>query len=138
MGELILIDGYNLLHQIPQFKKGLKNGLEMAREEMIQELLHYTDYSGKELWVVFDSNRGRPSTENLYSISGFKVIFTSQKQNADSFIERTVYDKSKTRELSIRVVSSDRQIQNLVLGKNVAVSTSEMFYLEMQAAHQTP
>jgi len=127
---LVLVDAYNFIHQIPHLKILVGRSLELAREELIQEFLRFSDFEDKEVWLVFDSNRSRPSTEDLYSPAGFKVIYTETRQTADSFIERAVYQNQGR---LMRVVSSDRKIQDIALGKDVFVTTPAVFYQEMRS-----
>jgi len=129
MTETVIVDGYNVIHAIPHLKSCLNESLEMAREELINELLRYSDFTGNEIVVVFDSSRHRPSSEDRHSTSGFKVVFTSQRQTADAYIERAVYSKRK-KDQRWRVISGDRKIQDIALGKDVFVTSPETFYLE--------
>ena len=129
MTETVIIDGYNVIHAIPHLKSCLNKSLELAREELINELLRYSDFTGNEVVVVFDSSRHRSSSEDLYSTSGFKIVFTSQRQTADAYIERTVYAERK-KDQQLRVISGDRKIQDIALGKDVFVTSPETFYLE--------
>ena len=129
MIETVIIDGYNVIYAIPHLKNCLNESLEMAREELINELLRYSDFTGSEVIVVFDSSRHRSSSEDLYSTSGFKVVFTSQRQTADAYIERAVYSK-RPKDRRWRVISADRKIQDIALGKDVFVTSPETFYLE--------
>ena len=128
--ERILVDAYNFIHQIPHLKAMIRRSLEMAREELIQEFLQYSDHADKEVWLVFDSNRSRSSSEDLFSSVGFKVVFTEAGQTADSFIERAVY---QNKDGPMRVVSSDRKIQDIALGKGVFVTTPQVFHEEMRS-----
>ena len=127
--ETVLVDGYNVIHAIPHLKSCLDESLELAREELINELLRYSDFTGSEVVVVFDSSRHRSSSEDRYSTSSFKVVFTSQRQTADAYIERAVYAPRKKGQ-QMRVISADRKIQDIALGKDVFVTRPETFYLE--------
>lgn len=129
--ELILVDGYNFLHQIPHFKRFLRQGIEAAREEVIQEFLRYSDFQDREIRIVFDSRHAQPSEEKYFSNSGFTVVFSGRKQTADTYIERFIYERAKP--FSLRVISADRKIQHIAFGKDVWVSSPEVFYEEMKA-----
>ncbi|HDQ44170.1 MAG TPA: NYN domain-containing protein, partial [bacterium] len=54
MKKDILIDGYNLMHRIPEIRSGMKNDLEGARERLILRLSSYAALHRARLTVVFD------------------------------------------------------------------------------------
>ena len=128
--ELILVDGYNFIHQVTRFKRVLAQGFEIAREDLIQEFLKFSDQTDAEIWIIFDSKAPSIQEESLVSLAGFRVIYTRRGMEADTYIEKTVYEKQKEA-IRMRVVSDDRMVQSMVLGKGAFVSSPEVFYQEM-------
>ena len=102
---MLIIDGYNLLHQLPSLKG---KGIDRAREELIRKLeIKRKSFDG--ILIVFDGERGNLG-RNL-SEEKIKVIFSGEL-SADDYIKRIVKN-SKTPQ-KITVVTDDREIKDFV------------------------
>lgn len=114
MKDWIVIDGYNVINNWPEFKKVSEENLEHAREllkENLSEYLAFKDYYGI---LVFDAQEtiGEAVSER---IDRLELVFTSEGETADSWIERKVYDLVRSGE-NVFVVTSDYAEQLSVLG----------------------
>ena len=119
--EILLIDGYNILHAWDEWKPFLPDRLEDARGALRDLLCDYAGATGKPVVLVFDAYAvpGNPGKAEKYK--NIYVIYTRETQTADAFIEQTTYYGRNT--ARIRVVTSDRPEQ-LIASGNAALRTS--------------
>ncbi len=102
----IIVDGYNLIHAIPELKNKLSHDLEAARNDLLNLLIRYRNKKKVNITVIFD---GRPgSIEDQEMKKGLKVQFSQAPEKADQVIKRMI-DKIEG-EKGVMVVSSDREI----------------------------
>ena len=62
MQEILLVDGYNVIHAWPELKRIAEESLEEARHVLIDMMQDFQGYKGCRLIVVFDAHmiqRGR-------------------------------------------------------------------------------
>ncbi|OAG28686.1 NYN domain-containing protein [Thermodesulfatator autotrophicus] len=125
----LLIDGYNLLHQIPELAFLMQEDPEEARQALLKQLQEYQRIRRHKITVVFDAwDRAEPRSE--VSIKGIRVIFTAQGETADDYIKRRAV-KEKER---VVVVTSDRAIRSYVETYGAISVTSRDFLAKMEAA----
>ena len=120
-GEILLIDGYNVLHAWDEWKPFLPDRLEDARDALRELMCEYAGATGRAVILVFDAYAvpGNPGKAEKYK--NIYVIYTREAQTADAFIEQsTYYGRDIAR---IRVVTSDRPEQ-LIASGNAALRTS--------------
>lgn len=115
----LIVDGYNIVHAWPELARTLqRDGLEAARAALVSALGEYAAATHCEVTVVFDSNRGRGSTEQ---VDGVEVRFASKSASADHVIERLIYQATRRGEgAEITVATSDRLQGDLVRVMGVA------------------
>ena len=120
-GEILLVDGYNILHAWEEWKPYLEDRLEDARDALRDLMCDYAGAAGCSVILVFDAynvSGGRGRAEKYRNIF---LIYTRETQTADAFIEQTTYfGRNSAR---IRVVTSDRPEQ-LIASGNAALRTS--------------
>ena len=120
-GEIVLIDGYNVLNAWAEWKPYLQDNLEGARNALKDLMCNYAGAAGKRVILVFDAYQvaGNPGSAERYH--NIFVIYTREAQTADAFIEQTTFlARNRGR---IRVVTSDRPEQ-LIASGNAAMRTS--------------
>ena len=120
-GEILLIDGYNVLHAWDEWKPFLPDRLTDARDALRELMCDYAGATGKAVILVFDAYNvpGNPGHAEKYK--NLYVIYTREAQTADAFIEQTTYYGRNI--ARIRVVTSDRPEQLIATG-NAALRTS--------------
>src|SRR3954462_6694624 len=101
---IILIDGYNLLKSIFPDQK---DHLAKKRDQLIKQLSHYKKQRPKisTIVIVFDGGLFTHGSREVHS--DIVVIFSGQRNTADSWIIKFV-DKHKDQERL--VVSNDRKL----------------------------
>ena len=120
-GEILLVDGYNVLYAWEEWKDLLRDSFEAARIQLTELLCDYAGMTGREIILVFDAYKvkGNPGTAEKYK--NIYVVYTREAQTADAYIEKTtLLARNRAR---VRVVTSDRPEQLIALG-NEALRTS--------------
>ncbi len=88
--DWIIVDGYNVLRQIPEYQKAADDDLEMARDCLVDDLGTLAAVGGVRVTVVFDGSRGPMAAEQALEVRGVEVLFSRRGQTADAVIERLV------------------------------------------------
>lgn len=119
MIEVLIVDGYNVIHAVPALEHSLKCSLKKARSLLEEALRQYQskEKSIKRVYVVYDS---RANTEKrLEDLGLIKNIFVSSSSNADSEIVSLLKSASKTS--NIAVLSRDNFVMNhtRAMGANI-------------------
>ncbi len=126
MNPHYLIDGYNLIHSIPQFRNWLESGLEPARNQLIHFLQGYLSSRQVNITVVFDGEEvgfiEQPPTSNRW----LKIIFSKSPEKADPIIKRLI-QRTKNKK-SLILVSADHELINFSNQNSVQVLSPEEFY----------
>lgn len=123
MAETLLIDGNNLIHQIPRLESIRQKSHQLAVEELIHRLEPLVVHAGYQVILVIDGSQ-LPEEES-YLASPVRVIYSGKAQTADSVIERFVYKTHTPQELI--VVTTDRALSQMVLGKGARVWSTSQF-----------
>lgn len=117
---ILLVDGYNIIGTWCWLKKIRdQNGLEHARDSLIESLINYTGYKALDAKIVFDSHYQKtPSYEEKHGKS-VSVHYTSYSETADTYIEK--FCASFTRrnpEIDTRIIvaTSDQAQRHTVVG----------------------
>lgn len=128
MGKHYLIDGYNLMHQLPDLKGRMRQDLEETRNALVVRLSGFAQYRKVKVSVVFD---GRDGHERHVSRKGLvKVVFSKSPEEADHVIKRMIDCARHPRKWI--VVSSDGEIQRFARLCGVQFLKSSDFIKEMR------
>jgi predicted RNA-binding protein with PIN domain len=111
MAEHMLIDGYNVIHAIKEFKKNLAFGVNAAAQIFVQEASKLLIMKDK-VTLVFDGNGSNISIEYPCDSKRFCVIYSSIGISADTLIERIVR-KSKIK-IDCTVITNDHGLGNTI------------------------
>ena len=102
----IVVDGYNLIHAMPELARLVASDLERARDALVAKLAVYRSGRGVRVTVVFDgSGAGAQQTRPP---GGIEVVFSRAPQNADAKIKTMLVLEKSPR--SWTVVTSDNSI----------------------------
>ncbi|MGI6552697.1 MAG: NYN domain-containing protein [Bacillota bacterium] len=123
--EYLIVDGYNILNDWPEFK-GIKEAeLSHARDSLIKTLINYQALMGTQVIVVFDAHLVKGGFETEEIIDGVRVLYSREGETADGLIERLVYHLPDAS--CITVATSDWAEQRMVLGKGaLRISAREL------------
>ena len=123
--QFIIIDGYNLLHTVGILGPSCgPKTLEKARERLLGILARHLDgETRKRTTVVFDSQeKGLPNQLTSHEVL---VEFANAYPSADEMIMLLVRKHSAPKQLT--VVSSDHQIQRVVLSRGAKAIDSDVW-----------
>lgn len=127
--EYLFVDGYNIINQWSYYLEVSRN-IENSRNKLIELLVEYQAYKGIRVIVVFDAHLVKGSLEKREMIAGVEIIYTKERETADSYIEKQL-DKIGRYE-SVKVATSDSAIQQIVISRGgTRVSAHEMI-LELE------
>lgn len=123
----LIIDGYNMIGQSRELSKVARESLEEAREQLLDVIANYNAVVADEIVCVFDAYE-QSGIEREYIYHGVKTVFTKEKETADSYIERYVYNLYNKHTTHITVVTSDMSEQHAIFGAGAyRVSSREMW-----------
>ena len=124
----LILDGYNVIHAIPELERRLEVSLQASREALLRFCEAYRASRGdiRKIVIVFD---GKSEYDGLPSGSrpGVEIIFTSG-ETADERILELIQDSKNTD--SFIVVSNDNYVSN----NSRAMRTSVVRVSEFRAA----
>lgn len=111
MEEWLVVDGYNIIRANPDYS----DEIEVAREQLIHDLMEYQAVSGMKTFVIFDAYRIK-GWRNKDPEKRIKIVFTNKEETADAWIERFVR-KYKDENRDIYVATSDFLEQRMIFGQ---------------------
>ncbi|NOZ08082.1 MAG: NYN domain-containing protein [FCB group bacterium] len=128
--EKIIIDGYNLIHKIPELREFLSGDPELARDQLLLRLSDYRSLKDRniEFHVFFD---GQGFGNLCARQEGIVVTFTSPGIEADEAI-RLLFEHNNYPRDWLVVSSDDWDITNGLRLKGVRTLRSEIFAGEME------
>ena len=121
--EHLLVDGYNLIHQVPDWKRALKMDSEGARSLLANWVRSIHDMNGVRTTLVFDGKGPDITIERPFKDLTFSYVFTPSGVTADTVIEQLV-GKSK-RPDRVFVVTDDRLHQQTALAIGAQVMSKK-------------
>ncbi|MBT8042728.1 MAG: NYN domain-containing protein [Pontiella sp.] len=132
--EWLIIDGYNLLHQVPELARLLQTDLHLARHRLVRMTEKTAHRMAPQTTIVFD---GRESgRDDALSSSHLEIYYSSGKHTADTVIEQLVARFASPEK--ILVVTSDRAEADTVLGDGAQVMSSQEFMAQCEIDSRKP
>ncbi|MBQ9805252.1 MAG: NYN domain-containing protein [Clostridia bacterium] len=129
--NLVLVDGYNLIHAWEPLREISEFSLEKARESLMDILSNYVAFTKTELILVFDAYLVKDGTGSDFRHDGYRVVYTKENQTADAFIEGLMHEMGP--DYSIRMVSGDRLLQFSAVHSGILRMTVQEFVSELTA-----
>ncbi|MBN1153631.1 NYN domain-containing protein [candidate division KSB1 bacterium] len=109
MAQIIIVDGYNVIHQIKQYKDLLHIDLETARKKLIHDLKIYKFRKKVSVILVFDGAADIPIYYQEREISGLEIIYSRAPIKADPVIKEKISSRNKKDQMI--VVTDDGDIR---------------------------
>ncbi len=78
--------------------------------------MEYGQYEKYDITIVFDAQYTSNEENEEKKSENCKVVYTKEKETADSYIERAAYEASRYYGQEVYVVTSDGAEQSLILG----------------------
>lgn len=131
--ELLYVDGYNMIGAWPELTK-LKKQDKMAdaRDVLLHELSNYAKYEGIEVRIVFDAQLV-PGVSKRYDKYEVAVVFTSEGETADSYIEKAVGEENMLIN-HVQVATSDLAEQWIIFQKGATRKSANELYKDINTA----
>ncbi len=127
--EYLLVDGYNIIYAWQELNKIAQQNLEDARFRLLEILCNYQGYKGCEVIVVFDAYRVKKHRNKIEDYKNIKVVYTKEKETADMYIEKVTEELVIKNEYNVKVATSDRTEQTIILRKGaLRMSARELKY----------
>lgn len=136
---ILLVDGYNIIgawHWLKNIRD--YNGLERARESLIESLINYTGYKDLEAKVVFDSHYQKTSSYEEKLNKNVSVYYTSYSETADTYIEKFCASfprRNPETDTRIIVATSDQAHRHTVVGYGAEWLSAHGLAMEIDATH---
>ena len=141
--EYLLVDGYNIIFAWEELSELAKENIDSAREALIEILGNYQGYRKCQVIAVFDAYKVKGGQRRFEEHGGVTVVYTKEAETADSYIERTTYelsgkDGSQTggKRYRVRVATSDRLEQMIILGNNAQRVSARDFKAEVEQVNE--
>lgn len=123
--NLIIVDGYNLIHGVPKLRRFLEHSLERARNELLDLLASYLTVRKVKIIVVFDGQAAQGEAPTLRK-RNLHVMFSESAGRADAAIKRLLARQSNPKSAS--VVSDDSDLIRFARANQAGVLSSKEFY----------
>jgi predicted RNA-binding protein with PIN domain len=129
---MLLIDGYNALHQFFRGRTIAPETMPSRRDEFVEALQIYSVRRRKNIVVFFDGSRSDPPIPIRPQIvrGRLAVLTTPRGVTADDAIIEKIEETRDRR--SIKIVTSDRVILNVAERRRIDSQTSEDFIRELE------
>ena len=130
----VVLDGYNVIHAVPELARQLDRSLEAAREALVSLCQAYQARRGdvKRMYVVFDGDQAFASGPQR-DRDGVAVLFTQRQEEADDRILSLIRaDGGRSRFV---IVSNDIYVFNNARVHGARVMPVSEFYAQLRPAH---
>jgi predicted RNA-binding protein with PIN domain len=121
--DWLIIDGYNLLHQVPELARMLGSDLQGARHRLVRRVEATALGMARQTTIVFDGREA--GSDPALTSKHLEVCFSPGKLSADSIIERLVCKFEAPGK--ILVVTSDHAEHDTVSSAGAHTMSSEEF-----------
>lgn len=108
--KLILIDGYNVIKNTPEFQAIERRSLSAAREALVRKLSAKYRHTPHQVIVVFDAQQTRETEEHVQRV---RLIYTAQGVTADAVIAR-LSREANSHGQTVVVASNDWEVRGAV------------------------
>ncbi len=130
--EYLVLDGYNVIFAVPALRKMAEADIGDARDALIRTVCNLAATKKCRALIVFDAYRRKEGLGSEEQIGPVTVVYTKEKQTADTFIEKTTYHMAE--QYRVRVVSSDKDEQFVILGHGALRVSVREFEKELASA----
>lgn len=110
--RLLLVDGYNVIHRLPELEPSLAEGLQNARNQLALRVATWSrEHPGVECVIVFDGDNDRAGGRGAERIAGVRCVYSLTAHGGDAEVVRLVRE-FKGRKGDVTVVSDDNFVGN--------------------------
>ena len=132
--EYLLVDGYNVIFSWENLKALARDNIDSARGTLVNILCNYRGFKKCELILVFDAYKVKGNHREVEREGNIDIVYTKEAETADTYIEKVSHELAKNHK--VRVVTSDRMEQLIILGNGAIYVSSKEFYEEVRNAEE--
>lgn len=122
MAEQVIVDGYNVIFAWQELSDLARVNIDSARDALIDILSEFSSMIDARVSVVFDAYKVKGHTAERMTMQGIEVLYTSQDETADQYIER--FTNANGRKQRIAVITSDGLEQIITRGQGCLLISS--------------
>ena len=130
LAEHVIIDGYNTIFAWEELKRASTSDFSLARDMLTRIMCDYTAFRKAHATIVFDAYKRRGGEGSEEQCGNVKIVYTKESETADSYIEKL--SKELVKDYTVRVVTSDLEEQNVILGNGALRVSPREFRLEIE------
>ena len=119
---LYMIDGYNLMHALDDYKD---EDFTILRDKVIEMVCDFQGYVNASCILVFDAYKNDETCTRINRYDNITIIYTKNKQTADEYIE--IKSKELKDDYKVIVVTSDYLEQIRVFSNGASRLSSREF-----------
>ena len=127
--EWLIIDGYNLLHQVAELAQMLGSDIQGARHRLVRMVEETAHNMARQTTIVFDGRKA--GSDAALTSKYLEVFFSPGNLSADTVIERMVCKSPHSGK--ILVVTSDHAEHDTVSSAGAYTMSSEEFMARCEA-----
>ncbi len=130
----LVLDGYNVIHAVPEMARHLDRSLQSAREALVHFCQEYRKRRGDigRLYVVFDGRGADEFGSHEQQHGNVTVCFTQKPEEADTRILRVI--EAQDGRSRCVVVSNDNEVFNNARAFGARVLSVQEFYKQARPA----
>ena len=129
--DLTLVDGYNVIFAWEELSALAKENIDSARDALIDALSKYASMVHGDVIAVFDAYRVKGRSGERAAQQGIQVVFTSEDQTADQYIERFANENAGKKRIA--VITSDAVEQVVASAQGCMLLSSREFKARFDA-----
>lgn len=112
--EVLLVDGYNIIFAWEELRSLAEINIQSARDKLMDICCNYQGYCGAVLILVYDAYKVKGNPGSVQKYHNIYVVYTKEAETADQYIEKTVHEIGRKRQVT--VATSDALEQMIILG----------------------
>ena len=130
----LIVDGYNVIHQLPTLSEMAQSDLDAARRLLCDRLSSYAAFRKIRLVVVFDGWKVKGNLGEKTAFHNIQVVYTKENQTADNYIESLVSEIG--RNYDVKVATSDALVQLSSLRSGVLRMSARELWQELERTEE--
>lgn len=131
MPRTLVLDAYNIINAWPELMQVAENGMDLARDKLIEIMVNYSGFTGDKIKVVFDAHQVKKGKGNKENIDGVEVVYTKYGETADQYIEKMAREVSLS---ELYVVTGDQLEQRVTFGHGASRMTPHELITQITSA----
>ena len=130
LGEYLILDGYNVIFSWDELKSASEGDFSLARDMLTRIMCNHTAFRKCHALIVFDAYKRQGGEGSEEQCGNVKIVYTKERETADAYIEKI--SKELVKDYTVRVVTSDLEEQNIVLGNGALRVSPREFKREIE------